>query len=175
MKTIHILTAAAIFFIAISASADSLWTPNANRLFTDSKAHRIGDVVTILIAEAMSTSQKAASDFTKDLKHNNAAGVGPILKMLPEITVDSSQNSKAEGSRIRTSSLVAKITAKVVEVLPNGNLKIEGTSTLDIDSEKQELKITGTVRSQDISPDNTVLSTYLADMEIKCTGKANES
>lgn len=171
MKTIRILSVIAVFFIAISASADSLWQKNSKGMFADSKARKVGDIVTILIAESMSTSQKAASDFTKDLKHDNAAGVGPILKILPEIAVDSSQSGSAEGSRMRTSSLVAKITAQVIEVLPNGNLRIEGKSVLDIDTEKQELTITGTVRSQDISPENTVLSTYLADIQIKCSGK----
>jgi len=62
------------------------------------------------------------------------------------------------------------MTAKVVEVLPNGNLVIEGRQTIVINGEEQVIVVSGIVRPQDIEPDNTVLSTYIADATIVYNG-----
>lgn len=166
----HFLTTM-MLFMATSASASSLWSPGAGSLFADIKAKQAGDIVTILIVESSSSSQKAKTSFTKSLKHGNDAGIGLILKNLPELGISSKQSGSSDGATTRTASFLAKMTAVVVKVLPNGNLVIEGSRTVETNSEKQDIKLTGTIRPQDIAPDNTVLSTYLADAEIKCTGK----
>lgn len=154
-----------------SASAESLWTPASGSLIADKKARQVGDIVTILIVESTSSVQKASTGFDKKIEHGNDVGVGFLMKNLPEIGISSGQKGSSSGQTSRTSNFVAKITATVTKVLPNGNLEVEGTRTIETNKEKQEIKLTGTVRQQDISPDNTVLSTYLADAEIKSTGK----
>jgi len=160
-----------IILMCCIASADSLWTPEAKSMFSDKKAKEVGDIVTILITESSTSSQKTSSEFSKDLKHANDAGIGPILKLLPEFQVSSKQSGGSEGTNQQSTRLTARLTAKVVKVLPNGNLMLEGTRTVEANHEKQEIKLTGVVRQEDISPDNTVLSTYLADAVINCTGK----
>jgi len=161
----------AILLAASSATADSLWTSASNGLFADVKARQVGDTVTILIVESSISTQKASTGFDKKLEHSNDAGLGFLLKNLPEFGISSSQKGSASGATSRTSTFVAKITATVVKVLPNGNLVLEGVRSISTNSEKQDIKLTGTVRPQDITPDNTVLSTYLADAEVKSTGR----
>ena len=150
----------AILLAASSATADSLWTSASNGLFADVKARQVGDTVTILIVESSISTQKASTGFDKKLEHSNDAGLGFLLKNLPEFGISSSQKGSASGATSRTSTFVAKITATVVKVLPNGNLVLEGVRSISTNSEKQ-----------DITPDNTVLSTYLADAEVKSTGR----
>jgi flagellar L-ring protein precursor FlgH len=157
--------------LAVSASADSLWTSGAKSITADPKARQVGDTITVLIAETSSSTQKASTDYSKDLEHGNSAGIGPIAKMIPEISVSSSQSGGASGSTSKSMNFSAQITAKVIKVQPNGNLEIEGTRTVQTNDEKQEITLTGTVRPENIASDNTVISTYLSDAKIKATGK----
>lgn len=76
----------------------------------------------------------------------------------------------ASGSTARGGTLEAKMTTRVVEIFPNGNLRIEGRQRIVINGEDQEIVVSGVVRPRDISPDNTVLSTYVADAEIVFNG-----
>ena len=76
----------------------------------------------------------------------------------------------AGGSTTRGSSLTTKMTTRVVEELPNGILKIEGKQNITVNGEEQEIVVSGLIRTQDISPDNTILSTYVADAEISFKG-----
>ncbi len=171
MKTRNFIPILALVVLAFPARADSLWTDTSGSLFTDAKASKVGDLVTILVAESSSTSQNASTDFKKSLKHDNGAGVGPLLSLIPDLQVSSSQNGASSGGTSRTSQFVTKITAKITQVLPNGNLVLDGTRTMETNAESQQIKLTGTVRPEDISSDNTVLSTYLADVSISSTGK----
>jgi len=154
-----------------SVAAESLWKPASESLFTDKKAAKVGDIVTILIVESSSSSQKASTDFDKSLNHSNNAGVGPLLDLLPSISASSGQSGSAAGSTSRSTNFLARISATVTQVQENGNLVIEGTRTVETNKEKQEIKLNGTVRPQDIAPDNTILSTYIADATITSTGK----
>jgi flagellar L-ring protein FlgH len=152
-------------------SADPLWTPNATSLCADTKAQRVGDLVTIIIAESTSSSQKTSSDFDKSVDHSNAAGIGPFLKAIPPISYNSTQKGSSGGATMMTNQLITKLTATVTEVLPNGNLKLSAVRSVVTNAEKQDITLTGTVRAIDVGSDNTVLSTYVADVEIKYTGK----
>lgn len=171
MKTRGYMLIVILTALSVGAHANSLWTSASRSMAADSKARQVGDVVTVLVQESSSTNQKASTNFDKKLKHGNSAGVGPLVKLLPDISASSGQSGSASGTTSKSMSFSASITAKVVEVLPSGNLRLEGTRIVQTNSEKQEIKLVGTVRPQDIEPDNTVLSTYLADAEIKCNGK----
>ncbi len=153
------------------AAAESLWQNESAGLFADHKARKVGDLVTIAVVEATSSSLSASSDFDKSLDHSNKAGVGPLLKLLPEFEVSSSQSGSAGGKTTMTNKLISTLTATVIEVLPSGALKVCAQRTITTNGEKQEMSLTGTVRCEDIDPSNTVQSTLLSNVSITYTGK----
>ena len=167
----QVFTVLLILATVSSVSADSLWKPTSGSLFTDLKARQVGDLVTVLISESSASTLKAGSDFNKSVEHSNNAGIGPFLKLIPEIGFSSEQSGKAGGQSTMSNQLVAKVTASVTQVLTNGVLEIQAQRTLVTNGEKQEITLTGHVRPEDIEADNTLLSTYLADVQINFTGK----
>ena len=171
MKLSRYIALAILILAGTSAFANSLWVSGSNNLCADQKASKVGDVVTILIVETTTSNQKASTTYDKKLEHSNDQGIGLLLKNLPSLDVATGQKGSASGATTRTSNFIAKITATVTKVLPNGNLELEGARSISTNSERQEIKLTGTVRQQDIAPDNTVLSTYLADAKVTSSGK----
>jgi len=164
---------AALLILAITAPAwpGSLWTETSGSLFSDRKARRTGDVVTVLIVEKSSASQEATTDVTKKSKVAVDGGFGFLLKNIPAMGFGGSTGSNASGSTSRSANLAARISAVVTAVLPDGNLVIEGSRSVKANDECQIIRISGIVRPEDIAPDNTVLSTFLADAKIEYTGK----
>ncbi|HHY47240.1 MAG TPA: flagellar basal body L-ring protein FlgH [Firmicutes bacterium] len=149
--------------------ADSIWSDGTPSLFSDHKARDVGDVLTVLIVERAIASNKAQTTSGNDAGLSFAQGTG-LLSFLPEAGLGVNSDFRGSKSTTRSGNLVAKMTARVIEALPGGYLKIQGTQTLAINNERQHIVITGIVRPQDIHPDNTVLSTYIADAEIKYEG-----
>ena len=100
---------------------------------------------------------------------NNLGGTNANLSKL----VDASASSKFDGSgsTSRKESLNATISAKVVDVLPNGNLKIEGRRNVKVNSEDQIVTVRGTIRQRDISAENTINSIFIADAQISYSGE----
>lgn len=172
----------------------SIWPgENAkNSLFTDNKARHVDDIITIVIDEYSSGSNSANTATGRDTKthanisafmglekqiamKNKALTDGDILTagLVPSIQIGgSSQNSLAgKGKTSRDGKLKAKITARVVRILPNGNLFIEGTRRLAINAEGQYIVVSGIIRPEDITSDNVISSQYIADAKIIYTGK----
>ncbi|OUN01060.1 MAG: hypothetical protein BAA04_07635 [Firmicutes bacterium ZCTH02-B6] len=151
------------------AAASSLWT-GAGSLYADNKARQVGDLVTIIIVERTQATSTAQTQTGQDTSVN----FGPVLwnsvPIVPGFGLSGNDNFRAGGSTTRGGSLNARMTAKVVEVLPNGNLVIEGRQTIIVNDEEQVIVVSGTIRPQDIAPDNTVLSTYVADATISYHG-----
>ena len=170
-RYVQVFSAIAVVFVAVPSLAISLWVSSPVGMFADQKARGVGDLVTVLIVEETQSSQKASTEFQKDLKHSNKAGTGPFLHMVPEIGFTSGQSSQATGSTTLSNNLVAKITATVKAVQPNGDMRIEGKREVTTNNEKQIVTLTATVRPQDIGPGNTVASTFLADVQIQYSGK----
>lgn len=170
-------------------SRNSLWIDSGN-LFDDRKARRLNDLVTIQIVENLSGSGTADTETSRDstleykleefLGMNLDFGVQdwPLMKDLyhsgnvfkPEIKSTTASDFKGEGDTNRAGKLVATITAKVVEVMPNGNLVLEARKELTINSETQILVLTGVVRPDDVSSDNQVFSNKLADARVYYVG-----
>jgi flagellar L-ring protein FlgH len=164
-----------------SKSADaensmSLWSDDVayGDLFSDPKARRAGDVITIKIAESSSASNSA--DTSTDRDSSLSAGISELFGMkasnLQNFSVSGDMKSGFEGSgkTSRSGSLEAFITARVVEVMPNRNLKIVGSREIMVNNEKQIMTIYGVVRPRDISENNVVLSTFVADARIAYSG-----
>lgn len=151
--------------------ADSLWKDGARSLYADRKAIREGDVLTVLIFESTTASSRADTKTGKSESASTKPGVGPLLSLLPEWSVSGKTGSQASGSTTRSGTLVGKISVVVKEVLPNGNLRVEGTRTIGVNGEKERIVLTGIVRPEDISTENTVPSTAIAQAEIHYEGK----
>lgn len=156
---------------AVWASDGSLWTDSGplSNLYTDIKARQVGDLITILVMEQATASDKVQTTSSNEAGASVAKGIG-LLSFLPEVGVGANSGFTGSETTSRQGSLVARITARVVEVLPNGDLRIEGTRSVLINNQKQEMVIRGTVRVRDISADNTVLSSSVSDAEISFKG-----
>jgi flagellar L-ring protein precursor FlgH len=154
----------------------SIWSDDVafGDLFSDPKARRAGDVITIKIAESSSASNTA--DTSTDRDSSLSAGISEFFGMkattLQDFSVSGDLKSgfKGSGSTSRSGSLDAFITARVVDVMPNRNLKIVGSREIMVNNEKQIMTIYGVVRPRDISENNVVLSTFVADARIAYSG-----
>jgi flagellar L-ring protein precursor FlgH len=163
----------ALLLVTAPVSATSLWSdaaPTAT-MFADRKARMVGDTITILIEEETTAEHRAGTNTAKGTEVDMGAGSGPILKAITSAGANYSDKYASSGTTTRSNSLTAKITAQVMEVKPNGNLVISGSQSIKINGEDQKITVTGTVRPDDIGPDNSILSTSLADAQIKVDGK----
>ncbi|MGI6038571.1 MAG: flagellar basal body L-ring protein FlgH, partial [Limnochordia bacterium] len=125
--------------------------------------------LTLIIVEHSQATQSAETSSGQSSQVSFGPGLG-LLAFVPEIRVGGGDESKAGGRTTRGGSLTARMTTQVIDILPNGNLIIEGRQVILINGEEQELIVSGMVRPRDIQKDNTVLSTYLADAQIAFTG-----
>lgn len=166
-------------------STGSLWRDSAG-LFEDRKARGLNDLVTINIVESSSATKKAdtatsrdssmdasitnlfGGSLTYDLK--NLFGGGLSGTLAPKVQASGKNDFTGTGNTTRQGSLVATITARVVEVLPNGNFLIESRKDITVNREKQLLLLRGVIRPDDIAFDNTILSSYVANAEVIYTG-----
>ncbi len=162
------------------ASPGSLWVDRS--LYSDIRAHQVGDIVTIVVKEYASAKDYGSTESKKSTSLKTVIkslfglkdDVGDFVGMKdPTNLMDASAsgNFKGSGKLEQSSSLTTKITAVVTDVLPNGNLVIEGKRTILVNGERKIIGIRGVVRPQDIAPDNTVSSEYVADAEIVYEGK----
>lgn len=163
-------------------SAGSLWTESRGSLFGDIKARQIGDILTVAIFEQASASREASTQTGRS--SSNEAGISKFLGLETDLVklnsaIDPTQliatnydnDFKGSGSTSRKENLVATLSTRVVEVFPNGNLRIEGGKTVTVNHEEQIIVLTGIVRPNDISPQNIIDSKYVLDAKIAYTGK----
>ncbi|MFQ3548478.1 MAG: flagellar basal body L-ring protein FlgH [Armatimonadota bacterium] len=154
------------------ANAESLWPENKNNsMFSDSKAHKVGDLITILITENASSTKSAGTDAKKSSDLSFGPGVGWLFDQIPLVEMTGKDTFKGQGSTTRTSNFTARMTAKVIAIDENGNLEIEGVRNVKTNTENEEIRLTGKIRPKDINADNTILSTYVSDAKIIHSGK----
>ncbi len=171
ITALSITVATIILGLVCTAGAESLYQPEqASSAYADKKAAKVGDVVTIIIVESAVSTQQASTDAKKQSKLESGPGVGPLLEKIPLFEYSGGDSMNASGATTRTSKFTAKMTAVVTKVDESGNLEIEGTRFVQTNKEKEEIKLTGKIRPQDIAPDNTVLSTYIANAAITHVG-----
>ncbi len=159
----------AVFVLAGPIGATSLWGHGVS-LFSDVRAQRVGDLVTLIIAEQTRAEQNAQTRTGQESSVNLGPGLGILANIIPELRVGGGDSSRAVGTTTRGGSLVARMTTRVTEILPNGNMVIEGYQLIQINGEEQILRVKGIIRPEDIRPDNTILSTYVADAEFTFIG-----
>ena len=158
---------ATILFLAILAGATNY------SLFTDKRGRKAGDIVTVMVME----DAKASNDTHTATNNQNGMDVSAksqtgLLKWIPGFGFSGSADLKydGKGATARNGNLKATVTARIVQVLDNGNLMVEGSKLVTINQEEEILEVSGTLRADDINPDNTVFSTKLADAVIRYTG-----
>jgi flagellar L-ring protein precursor FlgH len=147
-------------------------------LFSDLKARRVNDIVTIRIQE--NTQAQSAADAATSRKssvalqtpnlfgienHNTNIAGGQL------VTANTDMQFKGDGSTNRSGSVDAFLSARVREVLPNGDMVIEGVKEVKVNNERQMLRLFGVVRPRDVKSDNVVFSTAIANMLVQVDGK----
>ncbi|MDR2693051.1 MAG: flagellar basal body L-ring protein FlgH [Chitinispirillales bacterium] len=158
-----VLAAVALTAVAVNAA-------QVQNLFADPRAVRVDDILTIIIVESAKAGSESKTNTSKatDVEFNAGSS-----KFIPPMAFGAGNSSKydGKGATSRSGSLSATVTARVIKVLDGGNLVIEGSKTVEINQEKEIIKISGVVRPQDIQKNNIVYSTSIADAEITYTGK----
>jgi flagellar L-ring protein FlgH len=146
-------------------------------MFADKRGRTIGDVITIVVQEATTASKDNSTKTSKKSSVN--AGIDTFLYspgasgfltkggQLPALKFAGAQDFEGGGKINNSERITARIAVKVVDVLPNGNMLIEGRRETFISGEKQEAILRGTVRSEDVAANNTVFSYNVADASIR--------
>jgi len=164
-----------------SMEEGSLWQGGNSGLFADGQAHRKGDIIIVDIVENTNSNTSASTNLEKetdiDIGIPNAfgfmshlAGMYPRMNQNNLLKAETVNDFEGSGKTGRNSSVQASVGARVVNVLPNGDLVISGRKDVKINNETQIIRLSGVVRAKDISSANRVESTYLSNADIEITG-----
>lgn len=177
----------AVFTLAIAPatlSAQSLWkTDQPQSMFADRRARSVGDIITIVVQENNSatkqnntkTARKTSADLSISsfLYGPSASGLLTQGGKYPAMKFSGAKDFDGGGSINNTETINTRIAVRVVEVLPNNNLVVEGRRETAFSGETQEAILRGTVRTDDVTTSNTVLSYNIADATIKFVSKGS--
>jgi flagellar L-ring protein precursor FlgH len=180
MKTIFPLALMLSLAPASLIFADSLWTSPANSersMFADHKASRSGDILTVVISESVnqqsSQSTKSSKSSSIDasissfLFPTSASKLGTHNGSLPATKMSAGNDFSGSGAISNTQSLTSQAAVLVTDVLPNGNLVIEGVRVITFSGETQYVVLHGLVRADDVTSTNTVASANVADVRVE--------
>ena len=159
----------------------------ADTLFEDSRARRVGDIVLVKLVEntkaqnkaETSSSKKSSTDYQVTAMFNRGhAGFIPFMPIgpqpsvgLPVLDTDSASGITASGKTKRENYVTTSLATRVLRVLPGGLMEIEGAREIRVNEETEYMVVRGMIRSKDVSADNSVLSTQIADASIEYYGK----
>lgn len=151
----------------------------ANSLYSDVKARRVGDIITVQLSENTNATKSAGTTSSKE----STVDVQPIIglggnainigKESLQLGLDSSNEFTGDAQANQSNSLSGNISVTVVEVLPNQNLIIRGEKWLTLNNGDEYIRLTGVIRSADISPTNEIESTKIANARIQYSGKGS--
>jgi flagellar L-ring protein precursor FlgH len=172
----------AIVAFSPGLNAQSLWKEGASRsMVSDKRAADVGDILTIIVQENNTASKDQNTRTSKESGINAAIEAflfSPDASKLlthngkmPSIKLNAKQNFDGGGKISNAEKVTARIATRVVDVLPNGNLVIEGTRQISFSGETQDAILRGVVRTEDIAANNTVFSYNVADATIKYVSK----
>ncbi|WP_448213130.1 flagellar basal body L-ring protein FlgH [Colwellia sp. MEBiC06753] len=155
----------------------SLFKANyVNNIYSDSKAHRVGDIISVILSESTQAQKNAKTE----LKKENSATMDPLIGLngLP-VTVkgnslqfgyNQDSDFKGDSKANQGNSLSGNISVHVLRVLPNGNLMIRGEKWMTLNNGDEYIRLTGIIRPQDISSSNTIVSNKVANARIQYAG-----
>ena len=164
-----------------SYNANSLWRNGSRAFFKDQRAARIGDILTVTVN--ITDKANIANETQRSRTNKEDSGVtdfagskllgGSAAKVLPGrlLTADSTASSDGKGSVNRQEALQTNVAAVVTQLLPNGNLVVEGKQEIRVNFEIRELIVAGIVRPEDIQSDNTIDSSKIAQARIAYGGR----
>ncbi|HTY37987.1 MAG TPA: flagellar basal body L-ring protein FlgH [Bacteroidota bacterium] len=172
LKSVICIIVAWVALSVGTAAAQDLRENLGRSLFSDQKANRIGDAVTVLVVEANSASNDTKSNTSREsaisLAGSAKAGTAPIpdagFSLATGNTFKGSGNTQTQGN------VRASISARVDSVLPNGNMWINGSRLISINGEDQVIKVSGIIRPSDVQADNSVYSSSISDAKIVFEG-----
>lgn len=167
-----LMTLCLMYMSGPGALATSLWPGQPGSLYTVQRSWRLGDLVTVIVVEQAQATQTASTETAK--KSGMGVEMDTMLPLQPWDRVggelEGGDTLKATGKTVRGGTLRARVTTQVVEVESGGNLRIEGRQSIVLNGETQEIVLSGVIRSRDVQPDNTILSTSIADAQITYKG-----
>jgi flagellar L-ring protein precursor FlgH len=168
--------------VPASYQPNSLFSNEARGFFKDQRAHRIGDILTVLVT--IDDSAQISNATSRKRSAGNEANVGTSLgsvfgTKLPGVDLDAtggistggSMTDGGNGSVNRSESLQTNVAVVVTQVLPNGNLVIEGRQEVRVNFEVRDLIVAGIVRPEDIQSNNTIVSEKIAEARIAYGGR----
>lgn len=151
----------------------------SNGLYSDTKARRVGDIITVLLQENTQASKTAKTETKKetDAKLSPLVGLNGAAPTIGgntlQLGVTSNGQFKGDAKSNQSNSLNGQISVHVMRALPNGNLIIRGEKWLTLNTGQEFIRLTGIVRAQDISAENTIESTRVANARISYSGKGS--
>ncbi len=155
----------------------SLFKENyVNNIYSDSKAHRVGDIIAVILSESTQANKNAKTELKKEsnTELDPVVGLGglPVTLNGNALQFGINQNSKFKGDSKANqgNSLSGDISVHVLRVLPNGNLMIRGEKWLTLNNGDEYIRLTGVIRPKDINSNNTILSTKIANARIQYAG-----
>ncbi len=162
--------------------AQSVWREETSRsMFADKRATGVGDVLTIIVQESTTASKdnqtKTAKESSVDASIATflySPGASSFLTKngaMPALKYDSKNGFAGGGSVDNSEKIVARVAVKVIDVLPNKTLVIEGTRETSFSGERQTVTLHGVVRPEDVSANNTVYSYNIADAKVQIVSK----
>ena len=170
-----------LFVLIFIVNSNSLQVEAVTSLFTTPRASKVGDTLTVIISEFSTASQTAKTGFDRKSKADSevslpstslpSTSLPSFSTSLPSLGWDYSSGYGGSGSTQRKASILAKLTVEVIEVLPNGNLKVRGEKKVKVNQEEQIIYLEGIVRPQDIGENNTISSVNIAQVNIRYEGR----
>lgn len=155
----------------------SLFKPNyVNNIYSDSKAHRVGDIISVILSESTQAQKNAKTELKKD----SSATLDPVIGLggnavnfkndAIQFGVNQTSDFKGDSKTNQGNSLSGNISVHVLKVLPNGNLMIRGEKWLTLNNGDEYVRLTGIIRAQDITANNTIVSSKVANARIQYAG-----
>lgn len=175
MRTLFILFAVATVASTPILRGDSLWTAGGSdrSMFADHKAARTGDIITIVVSESVNAQSSQSTKSNRDSSITDAVqsflypATGLHKGALPSIQLGGKAAYNGGGDISNNQSLASRAAALVTDVLPNGNLVIEGVRVVTFSGETQYVVLHGLVRPDDVASGNTVQSSNIAEARVE--------
>lgn len=144
-------------------------------LFEDRKANRVGDIISVILSERTQSSKTADTEITKE--NSLAVDAGTVMGVTPsfgqygmETSISQNREMTGEAASDQSNSLSGSIAVTIAEILPNGLMVVRGEKWMTLNRGEEYIRIRGLIRPEDVQPDNTILSTRLADARITYSG-----
>lgn len=163
-----------LFLFFVSPAWADMFKPDPSyvNLYSDVKAHAVGDTVMVLLSENLNSSTSTSTKKQGSYSNSNSNIQVPFVKnpLKTNMSASGSGQYSDQGSNGRSATITGNIEARVVEVLPSGLLRIEGTKNIQVNKEKQSIVVNGLIRPEDISDNNTIYSYQISDAQLTIKG-----